>query len=199
MGVCPNGATRGGAAPKRGWRGSDRHAAARPVRVAAGECVKRIAAGLALAALAAAGCGGDDDEPATTEVRTVTETEIAPADTTAPSRPAAPPGDEQEVQDVWRRYTTALGRADGEAVCSLLTENGEEEVLKGGASGDTCEEKVEAIGEFYEGFETELTDIRVQGDAAEAVSPARGQIPKQGLSFLRVDGEWRIDRSVDIQ
>jgi hypothetical protein len=162
---------------------------------------RTLATALAIVlAVAVAGCGdGGGDEPARTEVTTVTETQTAPPETTTPERPVAPPGDEQEVQDVWRRYTTALGRADGAAVCALLTETGEREVLRGGAAGDTCEEKVEAIGEFFKGFETELTDIKVQGDVAEAVSPARGQIPKQGLRFLRRDGEWRIDGSVDLE
>ena len=153
-----------------------------------------IAVGLLAAlALAAPGCGDDEEaqEPARTEVTTVTTTEAAPK--------GPPPGDEQEVQAAWRRYTTALGEEDGETVCSLLTENGKEEVLQGGASGDTCEEKVEAIGQFFKGFETELTDIRVQGDVAEAVSPARGQIPKQGLSFMKVGGEWKLDRASDLQ
>ena len=146
---------------------------------------------LALALLAAPGCGDDEDEPAQTQVTTVTETEAAPK--------PPPPGDEQEVQAAWRRYTTALGEQDGETVCSLLTENGKKDVLRGGASGETCEEQVEAIGEFFKGFETELTDIRVQGDVAEAVSPARGQIPKQGLTFMKVGGEWKIDRASDLQ
>jgi hypothetical protein len=152
-----------------------------------------------VAALAIAGCGGDDDsdEPAETrapETQTVTRTETAPPQSLPAGR-----SDEQEIQAVWRRYTAALGEEDGETVCSLLTENGKTEVLRGGAAGSSCEEVVEEIGSFFKGFETELTDVRVQGDVAEAVSPRRGQISKQGLGFRRVDGEWKIDRADDLE
>ena len=149
---------------------------------------------LALALLA--GCGGDDDsdEPAQTQTTTATETKAAPPESLPAGR-----SDEQEIQAVWRSYTSALGKEDGETVCSLLTENGKKEVLQGGAAGDTCEEVVESIGSFFKDFETELTDIKVQGDVAEAVSPARGQIPKQGLGFRKVDGAWKIDRADDVE
>jgi hypothetical protein len=139
---------------------------------------------LGLAALA--GCGGDDESK-------------EPARTAPPESLPAGRSDEQEIQSVWRRYTTALGEEDGPAVCALLTENGKKEVLRAGSAGDTCEEAVEAIGQFFKGFETELTDIRVQGEVAEAVSPARGQIPEQGLTFVK-DGEvWKIDRASDLR
>ena len=155
------------------------------------------AAAACAAALALAGCGGDDDSedgaqaPATT---TGTETEAGPPESLPAGR-----SDEQQIQAVWRQYTTALGEEDGDAVCSLLTENGKKEVLQAGSAGDTCEEAVAAIGSFFKGFETELTDIKVQGDVAEAVSPARGQIPEQGLTFRRVGADWKIDRASDIQ
>ncbi|HEX8741491.1 MAG TPA: hypothetical protein VF712_00005, partial [Thermoleophilaceae bacterium] len=63
----------------------------------------------------------------------------------------------------------------------------------------SCEEVVAEIGQFFKGFETELTDIKVQGDVAEAVSPERGQIRKQALDFVLVGGEWKIDGASDIQ
>jgi hypothetical protein len=148
--------------------------------------VRLLAVGLLALALLA-GCGGDDDtdEPAQTQ---------APPESLPAGR-----SDEQQIQAVWRSYTTALGKEDGDTVCSLLTENGKKEVLRGGAAGRTCEEVVAEIGSFFKGFENELTDIKVQGDVAEAVSPARGQIPKQGLGFRKIGGEWKIDRADDIQ
>jgi hypothetical protein len=166
----------------------------------------RFAVAIGLGALALlAGCGGDDeDEAATTqapppaEMQTLTRTETMPPES-GPADPEPAASDEEQVKAVWRRYTKALGAEDGKAVCSLLTENGRREVLRGQSDGSSCEEVVADIGSFFKGFETELTDVKVQGDVAEGVSPERGQVRRQALDFRRVDGEWKIDGAADIE
>lgn len=147
---------------------------------------------VALLAAVIAGCGGDDGGGGETGDG------AAPAGTATQARSAPGAGDEAEIRQTWRRYTKALGEEDAATVCSLLTPNGVREVLRG-AADSSCEEGVASVGSFFEGFETELTDLKVQGDVAEAVSPARGQVPKQGIRFARVGEGWKIDGSSDLE
>lgn len=192
----PNGAT--------AWVAVRNETGALPARrVSVRGVTRRPSTALCVLALAAAvaGCGGDDDEdsaqpPAQTQTQTVTRTEKEPD---ATGELPAGRSDEQQIQAVWRQYTKALGEEDGETVCSLLTENGKKEVLSGQRDGSSCEEVVAEIGSFFKGFETELESIKVQGDAAEAVSPERGQVRRQALDFVKTGVEWKIDGASDIE
>jgi len=143
------------------------------------------AVALLLLALALAACGDDDGGGDT--AKTQSEQAAGPAPTGT---------DEQQIQETWRRYYTALSDGDGTAVCALLTENGRKEVVEESSdSGGTCEEIVAVLGPFFKDYDSKLTDVEIKGDTATAVAPRSGDIQAQGIEFKRDGGSWKIDSS----
>lgn len=81
----------------------------------------RIAAVAAAAAIALAGCGGDDEPSETSPIGDPAATEAAPEATQPqPETAGLSQDDERAVREATNGYIRALNDHDGEAVCALL-------------------------------------------------------------------------------
>jgi hypothetical protein len=142
--------------------------------------MKRVGLVTLLAALALAGCGGDDDS----------------GDAPAVNLPPPRGSDTEQIQETWRLYYTSLAARDGGRACALLTERGRDEVVRESSdSGGECEEVVAVLGTFFKGYSSKLRDIEVSGESATAIAPRSGEIQEQALALKRDDGRWKIDHA----
>ena len=149
----------------RGWRRDD--GVHRPTTLSA--LRSRLAIGAAAVALALplAGCGGDDEEPAS---------------------------DEDQITEVVQETYAAYGEGDGETFCANLSAEylPDYEDYYGSGEG-SCEETVAAVPDeltaeqLGELEEVEVTDVEVED--GEAYPTVFGE----GLEVVDEDGEWKLD------
>jgi hypothetical protein len=135
----------------------------------------------ALVALGAAGCGGGSD------------------DGSAPDTPQ-----EQAVQKAYRDYIDALKQGDGEAACALLSPAFQKRAGAAVAVGNRAElRNADCVKAIEKGTLPQiqqvvpnLEDVQVSGNRASAIDPGEGQIGPQQVYFVKIGGDWKLDKTV---
>ena len=158
----------------------------------------RIASALALlvVGLAAAGCGDESKNAATTPAAT-TSAGTTPA-TTTPADTTPAQGSSDDASAV-RQVLAELGRADTpETACALLSARIRRGLLRRDA--DACRDKKKfeaALGVELKPTDLKTTKVRVTGDKAEADTEAAavggGPPQKQKWRLVKEDGSWKVD------
>ena len=147
--------------------------------------MRRFGTGLAvLAACAALGCGGDEDEAA------------------APGGSAEASSEEAAVYEGLTDYGDAVKANDPEAACGQLTESAQNESAETIPGASSCEDAHRtALGALGEANREKLAEqlagadyeATVSGDTATLEFPRRpGAKP---LRMRRVGGDWKVDQN----
>lgn len=133
-----------------------------------------LLAALAVSALSAAGCGGDDGGPALTFGGS----------------------DEEQIAATVNAMTTAIAAGDGETACALMSDAGQRIMLRigrqaGGTDVADCAAAVPAAASF--GFDP--GDYRIApADVSAGAEGAEAGCDDYGAFILsRTDGGWRVD------
>lgn len=133
----------------------------------------------AVLAIAVAGCGGSDSS--------------------APSTPQ-----QQAVAKAYRDYIDAVKKGDGKAACSLLTPAFQRRAGRAVAIGSrselknvSCQVAIEkgTLPQIQQVIPN-LERVKVDGVHASGFDPGEGQIGPQKVFFEKLDGGWRISRTV---
>ena len=140
----------------------------------------RLAAVLALLAVAALGCGDDAGTPAEAPRAAAT----------------APPDPEAEITRVVRDYFNALSVGDAERACGRMSSTAQTEAVAVGKEfgARTCEEALEGVADLVDEKDRRtlrsvgVRAIKVRGDwaTAEAVDARRE------VTLSLTDGRWEI-------
>jgi ketosteroid isomerase-like protein len=117
--------------------------------------------------------------------------------------------DAAEIRTLFSDFWTAFKAADGEKVCSLMTEEAQKEAVEDAEAleveGDpTCPNVMKEFAAFaglIEG-EPKLEDVQVDGDRATGTSVSKsaqegGGTEREPQAFEKVDGEWKLGPSPD--
>ena len=137
-----------------------------------------------IAACAAIGCGGDDEEAE------------------SPAGGAQRSVEEAAVREALDAYGEAVVANDPEASCSAMTESAQEEAAHTVPGASTCESAyrtaLNTIGaENREKLAGQLSDasfeVKVSGETAELTAP--GKPGTKPLKMRKVGGDWKIDQN----
>ena len=131
-------------------------------------------AALAVVALAAPGCGGDDS--------------------------GAGGDDESQVRDTVTNYASAVADRDGDKACGYLTDAAREQVEKAAKAlkADGCAGVMEKVTEGVSSGDRdklgslEVTSVKVDGDHATAQTKVEGE-DTDPATLLKEGDEWHID------
>lgn len=133
-----------------------------------------LAAALVAGVLLGSGCGGGDDAPEFTG------------------------SDEEQVAATVNAMTVAIAGGEGEIACGLMTEEGQQVMLKvgrqvGGADVADCAAAVpvaEALGYDPGDFSIKVADVSISGDSPDS---AEATCDLDGAFLLdRTDAGWRV-------
>jgi hypothetical protein len=114
---------------------------------------------------------------------------------------------EQSVANTYTRYINAVKRGDGQAACELLTPAfqrragstvalGKRAKLKGAA----CPKAIsQGTLPQIQQVVPNLEQIVVNGNHASGVDPGEGQIGPQKVFFERLNGDWKLSRTIFAQ
>lgn len=134
----------------------------------------------ALLAVAALGCGSDDDGGASADSN--------PGSAETANDPQA------AIRAMYDEFITALRDRDAGAACAKLTKSAQKEFGTYEAGNTTCQKQLiglmsPAVGKSKR---PEIVELRVKGAKARAtVRPAPGE-DLTGVRFIEQDGEWKI-------
>ena len=128
-------------------------------------------------ALAAGGCGGDEEESARETVQAVVED-----------------AGTQRAQETVERFFAAGNERDAETICRLVTSD--QALAFGRASGGDCVSGMNALFEAEDPPRTEviIEDVRVLGNRAtvDATITQGGETRPSSLSLIQEDGDWKL-------
>jgi hypothetical protein len=137
----------------------------------------RLPAAVVLAAVALAGCGGDDDEPAS---RTI---------------PFEPPS-EEGVDTVIRAYLTALDDGDGERTCRYLDDRGQASLiafLPSNRASLSCRAAVRQVRRRIVPLRRfTIRQVEVAGRSATAQVESRNPRYSSGVLLSNAGDGWKI-------
>lgn len=141
-------------------------------------------------ALAAAGCGGSDDDGEGGDAGGATPAQAAdrpplPPDAAEPRTPV-----ESEIHDAYSRFTGAMTAQDHEAACAVLTPRAQKRI----GEGIGCERRFKSLlGSGETGQDPAyITRLNVEGDRAIAGAKTRTS-DVYTVEFRKHDGEWKIN------
>jgi len=131
-------------------------------------------------ALAAGGCGDDEENPASPQEQTF-QTLIDDAG-------------ESDVQATVERFFRAGNQRDAKTICALVTE--EQAAAFGEATDGDCESGMDALFEAEDPPRTKVVieDVRVLDERAtvDATITQAGETRPSSLSLIKEDGEWKL-------
>jgi hypothetical protein len=158
-----------------------------------GRALIRVLVPLLVAAITAAGCGGDDGDEAEQPPGEAPPAERAPSETD--TREADTPAVKSRV----RAYLKALAARDEADGCAQLTDESAQEFVNTLPGTETCED---GLGLMMDGMNAQtiakvtrakVTRVTLDGDTAKAqVTGGR-----QRFKLERVGGDWKIANGFD--
>jgi hypothetical protein len=100
--------------------------------------------------------------------------------------------DDEQIEEAVKDFYSAIGEADGDKACDLLTEDAKDEVERD--DDKPCEDSVDE-GSFTEEQQEEFNQIEVKNievNGDEATAEAESASTTQEVDLEKVDDEWKI-------